>query len=130
MAFLFKPQITNYVDEAGRHVPKGTAGAKKITTESRKWYAKGAPLPKGKKVPLASDKRAAQQMLAKMEQRIERGETAIGGPEIEAAKKPLLEHLDDYEADLKTSPATARIPPAARLSITNRPVLDVRRLAV
>jgi integrase len=101
MAHLFKPQIVGYVDADGRRVPKDTPGAKKVSTEARKWYAKGAPLPKGKKVPLASDKRAAQQMLAELERKIERGETPIGGAEVEASRRPLTEHLADFAADLK-----------------------------
>lgn len=101
MAHLFRPKKVYYVDGNGKRVPAGTPGAKKVKETLKKWYAKGSPLPKGKAIPLAADKRAALQMLAKIEQQIERGETALGGPEVEAAKRPLSAHLVDYEAHLK-----------------------------
>jgi len=103
MAHLFKPVKVYYVDATGKRVPKDAPGARKVKEKAAKWYAKGTPLPKGKKVPLASDKRAALQMLAKLEQEIERGETPIGGPEVKASRRPLAEHLSAFEAHLKAS---------------------------
>jgi hypothetical protein len=73
MAHLFKPQKVYYVDAEGKRVPAGTPGARKVKEKLRKWYAKGPPLPRGKKVPLAADKQAAQQMLASLLRQAERG---------------------------------------------------------
>ncbi len=75
MAFLFKPSVVYYVDARGKRVAKDSPGARKVTRVSTKWYAAGPPLPAGKKVPLATDKVAAQQILAELVTRIER-ETA------------------------------------------------------
>jgi len=101
MAHLFKPTKVFYTDSHGKRVGAGTPGARKVTEEARKWYAKGPPLPPKKKVPLAADKRAAIQMLAELEKKLERGETAIGGSEVDASRQPLTEHLADFVADLK-----------------------------
>ena len=104
MAHLFKPQIVYYVDGRWQAGPVQHAGCPQGGfEESRKWYAKGTPLPKGQKVPLASDKRAALQLLAKLEADIERGETPIGGTKVKAARLPIGEHLDAFEAHLKAS---------------------------
>jgi integrase len=108
MAFLFKPMKVFYLDADGKRVPKETAGAKKVTEKTSKWYGKGSPLPNGKKVPLAADKRAALQMLAELERKLERGETAIGGAEVEAARRPLKDHLADFAIDLKAQGVTQK----------------------
>ena len=101
MAFLYRPTKVYYTDATGKRVPPGTSGATKVTKTLKKWYAKGPPLPPKKKVPLAADKRAAAQMLAELERKIERGETAIGGSVVDASKRPLAEHLADFAADQK-----------------------------
>jgi hypothetical protein len=102
MAHLFRKTITRYVDATGNHGSPDTPGAKKVKELSRKWYCQGLPnQPPKKAFPLAADKRPALQMLAELERKAERGDTELGGPEVEQGKRPLSEHLEEFLAHLK-----------------------------
>ena len=78
MSRLIKKQTTHHIDAAGKRVPSGTPGARRVSVESRKWYAAGVPgWPKGKAVPLVADKRLAQKMLADLLAQAERGVAGV-----------------------------------------------------
>jgi integrase len=106
-ARLLKQQKTFFVDTAGRRVPKGTRGAKKITEMSTKWYGTGIPgLPPKKRVPLAADKVAAERMLRELVMKAERGEARIHDED--EKRKPLKQHLDNFETDVGLGLASAK----------------------
>ena len=70
MASLFKPQIVRRLGPDGKRCAPGVKRAKRRVSEAAKWYAKGVPgWPKGKKAPLATDKRVAQKILADLVER-------------------------------------------------------------
>jgi integrase len=78
-----------------------TEDGTRIRQLSRKWYgcytdADG----KERCVPLATDKTAAQQMLAELVRRAELGKIGIVDPFALHRKRPLSEHAADYEAYL------------------------------
>src|SRR5262249_38428468 len=74
-----------------------------------KWYAQGVPgLPPKKRVPLASDKNVARQMLAELVRKAERGEAGLEDAATEAQRTPLAEHLLDFEVALKARPVSAK----------------------
>ncbi|MDB5310480.1 MAG: xerD 1 [Gemmataceae bacterium] len=99
MAHLVRQKITYYVDVDGRRVPKGTPGAKKVRGKSAKWYGQGIPgFPPKKRVPLATDKTAAQRMLDDLVRRTERGQTTL--PDRDAGRRPLTEYLPEFETDV------------------------------
>jgi integrase len=95
VAHLFKPQIVRWVDAAGRRCKKTARGARKVVEESAKWYAKGSPLPKGKKVPLATHRRVAEKMLADLIERRERGIADM--PDPDAGRQPLAPLVAEFE---------------------------------
>ncbi|MFO0821631.1 MAG: tyrosine-type recombinase/integrase [Gemmataceae bacterium] len=76
MAHLVRQKYTSFVLD-GKHVPKGTKGAKKVTQESAKWYGAGLPGQGKKRFPLATDKGVAQKMLTDLVVRLERGEAKM-----------------------------------------------------
>jgi integrase len=110
MAHLIRPIKVYYVDpKRGKRVPKGTPGARKIRERARKWYGQGIPgLPPRKRVPLAADKTAAQQMLADLVRKGERGEAGLEDKVTRAQQVELLRHLDDFEASLRAGEATEK----------------------
>lgn len=77
VAHLFKPQIVRWVGPDGKRCKKTAPGARKVVEESAKWYAKGSPLPAGKKVPLATHRRVAEKMLADLVEQAERGDQGM-----------------------------------------------------
>ncbi|MBA4191835.1 MAG: hypothetical protein C0467_27970 [Planctomycetaceae bacterium] len=100
MAHLVRQSKAFYVDADGKRVPKGTRKSKKVTQRLSKWYGQGIPgLPPKKRVPLASDKEAAQRMLAAMVKTAEQG--GVKMLDRVATAKPLSEHLIDFESDLR-----------------------------
>lgn len=100
MAHLFRKSIIRYIDADGKRVSKDTPGSRKVEEKSRKWYGKGIPgFPKEKAVPLASDKRAAQEMLHDLVRKGERGQANLD--DIEHSRTPLLGHLADFESHLQ-----------------------------
>jgi integrase len=96
MAHLVKPWTYRYVKD-GRRVPRDTPGAKRKKERASKWYARGVPgWPKGKKVPLATDKQVSLKMLADLVDKAERGEVGWDTPVTRAQAVPLTDHLDAY----------------------------------
>lgn len=100
MPYLKRPTVVSYLNAKGERVAKGTRGAKKVTKKAKKWYGYGIPgRPARKGVPLASDRTAAQAMLADLVRRGERGAAGLGAAE--HARRPLLDHVGDWEAGLR-----------------------------
>jgi integrase len=105
MAHLVRPWTYRYLDKDGKRVPKGTPGARKVKQKASKWYGAGIPgLPKTKRVPLATDKRAAQQLLAALVRKAERGEAGLEDGSVAARRTPLAGHLADFERHLHNKP--------------------------
>lgn len=100
MPSLVKPVIVFYRLQ-GKRVPKGTPGATKVKRRSKKWYGQGIPgFPPRKRIPLATDKTVAQQMLADL---VRAGERSLAGmADLTQASKPMAVHIDDFEAHLRT----------------------------
>ena len=74
----------------------------KVKARSKKWWGRfrdehGAE----RRVPLATDKTAAQTMLLKLVQKMERKAAGLADPFEEHRKRPLAQHLDDFIAHLK-----------------------------
>jgi integrase len=129
MAHLVRPWQVRYVKD-GKRVPKGAPGAKKVKGRARKWYGQGIPgLPPRKRVPLASDKAVARQLLADLVKKAERKEVGLNDPYEQHRNRPLAEHLADFEAELRVRPRGKRKrPPSAervrRVMCRVRTVLD------
>jgi integrase len=106
MARVFKKTITRYKDTDGRQVSKGTRGARKHREKSAKWYGRvpGNPRP----VPLCANKGAAQLMLNELVKKAELAKAGVSDPFEGQRKRPLLEHLADFEADLKAAGDTGK----------------------
>jgi hypothetical protein len=83
-----------------RKVKAGTPGAKKVKKKSAKWYGRvpGSTKP----VPLSANKVAAQQLLAALVKKAELGRAGILDPFEEHRKRPLIEHLEDYNLHLRS----------------------------
>jgi excisionase family DNA binding protein len=83
-----------------RKVPAGTPGAKKVKKKSGKWYGRlpGSTRP----IPLASNKVAAQQILAEKVRQAERARAGLSDPNLEEHReRPLAGHLADFRAALE-----------------------------
>ena len=109
MASLFKPRITRYLDENGRRTRKGAPGARRVREKSRKWYGEYRDMHGVlQRVPLATDKSAAQAMLNDIVRRVEQRQAGLFDPYEEHAKRPLSSHLDDYEQFLQAKDNSAK----------------------
>jgi integrase len=108
MAHLVRPWTYRYLDKDGKRVPKGTPGASKIKEKSTKWYGAKIPgYPKGKRVPLSSNKRVALDMLNKLITKGERREKGLDDPMDDERLRPLAEHLDAFDRYLAAKGGTA-----------------------
>jgi hypothetical protein len=123
MARLFKHTIIEYwipahhVDSEGnpcaadapgarlarrRKVRKGTPDAEKVTKRSTKWYgAFTDEHGQARRVPLSKNKTVAQQKLGVLLGKVDKAGVGDPDPYEEHRRRPLAEHLADYEADLK-----------------------------
>lgn len=91
MACLYKKPVVRTDPKTG----------KKIKGKSAKWWgryrdARGVE----KRVPLAKDKSAAQSMLNELVRRVELEKAGRLDPYEELAKRPLSEHVDEFEQHL------------------------------
>ena len=98
MASILKRKY--WVDASGKPVRKGTPGA--TERESRRWSilytnAHGRTQRKAGYV----DKRATEQLAARLEKHVAHGNEGLLDPFAEHKKRPLLDHLTDYLADLE-----------------------------
>jgi integrase/recombinase XerD len=94
MAELSRKITTHYVTPEGKRCRKGTPGAVPRTHTSRKWGASGSPVPRGKWIPLSADRGTAQVMLARLVERLHRGEAGL--PDRAELRRPLAEHLERW----------------------------------
>jgi integrase/recombinase XerD len=79
----------------------------KIKTKSKKWWGRlRDESGREKRVPLATDKAAAQAMLTELVRRMERKAAGIDDPFEKHRKRRLKEHLADFVADLRNRAAT------------------------
>ncbi len=95
---VFKKIIVRYVDAQGRQVRKDTPGAEKVQEFSTKYYGRVPGNPR--LVPLATNKTAAELMLAQLVRQAEMEEAGIVDPFAAHRRRPLAEHLADYKNEL------------------------------
>ena len=92
MASLYKKPVTVTDPATGQ----------KIKGKSRKWWGQYKDAHERlKRVPLAIDKTAAQAMLNQIVQRVEREKAGLVDPTEEQRKRPLTEHLREFESYLR-----------------------------
>lgn len=130
MAYLVKPQKSYYVDAAGKRVPKGTPGSRRVNERHSKWYGVGIPgFPPKKRVPLAADKTAARRMLDDLVRRGEQGQAGL--PDRDAGRQKLADLLEAFRADLSLGLASRsrkrvkRPPSTAQVSLIVQRVRDL-----
>src|SRR5579871_5223070 len=75
----------------------------RIKTQSRKWWGRYRDPHLGveKRVPLCTDKAAAQTMLANLVKKAERRAVGLTDPFDDSRRKPLTQHLDDFQRFLR-----------------------------
>ncbi|MGE4004118.1 MAG: tyrosine-type recombinase/integrase [Planctomycetaceae bacterium] len=81
----------------------------KIRTKSRKWwgrYRNAAGVER--RVALATDKAAAQQMLAELVRKVERQKAGLDDPTEEQRKRPIKDHLADFKRYLQNKEVTKK----------------------
>ena len=94
----------------------------KIRTRSQKWWGRFTDaLGRDKRIPLCTDKRAAQAMLAEAVKRVERQRAGLEDPIEDEILRPIEEHFRDFEAYLRGRDVTER-------HVTESPV-QLRKLA-
>ncbi len=120
MSSVFKKHITRYLDADGRQVPSDTPGARKVKELSAKWY--GRVPGERRPVPLSTNKATAERMLHKKINQAERVEIHGADPYEAHRKRPLREHLADFEAGLIAKGVTAK--QAGQVASRARKVLD------
>lgn len=99
MASLFKPTYSARDPKTGARVKR----------KAKKWYGQyndGDGILR--RVPLATDKAAAQALLAELVRRAEQQRAGISDPFQDHRKRPLAEHLDAFEASLRDGGVTER----------------------
>ena len=80
-----------------------TPDGKRIVKRTAKWYGRYVDENGVKqRVPLSPNKVAAQQMLAELVKQVERKRAGLYTPGEEHARRPLTEHLADYERELRS----------------------------
>lgn len=95
---VFKKIIVRYVDAQGRQVRKDTPGATKVQEFSTKYYGRVPGNPR--LVPLATNKVAAELLLAQLVRKAEMKDAGVFDPFEAHHRRPLAEHLADFEASL------------------------------
>ena len=114
MAGTYRPTIIRYINAQGQQVRKGTRGARRVREKS-KTYRGRVPDASGKvrSVALCDDAEAAQAMLAEMKQKAKRIARGDIDPFEDHRKRPLAEHVDDFQEFLESKGNTA-----ARVTLT------------
>ena len=107
MASVYRPTVIRYIDSQGRQVPKGTPGAKRTREKSKTFRGRyrGAD-GKPRTVSLCDDQDAAETMLNELVTRAKREARGDIDPFEDHRKRPLAEHLVDFEAALLAKEAT------------------------
>lgn len=96
MPSLQKIQYVFWHDSEGKRVPAGTPGAKKHIEESSKWYACWREGKRQKRVPLCTDKDAAQAMMTDLMRTKDRVKARLVDPRQEHNDRNLIEHLEEF----------------------------------
>jgi integrase len=96
-------RFARFKDRRGKTVEVPlTEDGTRIRLLSRKWYGEYKDADGVERcVPLATDRTAAEQMLAERVRKAELGRAGIADPFEEHRKRPLLEHLEDYRRELE-----------------------------
>jgi integrase len=99
MASLYKKPIVKRDPRTGE----------KVKLKSKKWWGRYRDEHDvERRVPLATDKSAAQAMLNELVVKVERRKAGKLDPFEEHAKRPISEHVDDFEAHLRNKQNTAK----------------------
>src|SRR5712692_9676955 len=102
MASLIKPWITTYHLPDGTRVKRGTPGARKRRQRTKSCYVQlKDPSGVWKRIKLCKDKTSAEQMKNELVKRTELERAGIVDPFEMHRKRPLNEHLADFEASLQ-----------------------------
>ena len=97
MASLYKKPIVVRDPKTGERTKK----------KSKKWWGRYTDaMDREKRVPLATDRRAAQAMLQELVQKVERQRAGLDDPAEEQMRRPIAEHLADFEAYLRSKDVT------------------------
>jgi integrase len=110
MAYVFRKTRVRYVDANGKRCPKGTPGARKRKERSPIYYGSYRDPSTGQvvpPVPLYTDKEASKRELGELVKKAERREVGLSSPYEREVKRPLAEHLADYEAKLQSGQRSA-----------------------
>jgi hypothetical protein len=135
---LLRIHVARYVNGDGRQVPKSTPGARKVKAKSRKWYGQYTDADgRRRRVPLTTDKRAAQQLLAELERAFAHGRTGLTDEFAEHRKAPIGDHVEAYKVSLRVKGVSAeyfkqiaRMLAATLKACGFRTLADIRREAV
>jgi integrase len=101
MASLFRKTLTRYIDVDGNRVRKNTPGARKKKVTLKPWYGKYRDADGiERRTKLSTNKAAARQMLAELERDAELRKAGLKSPFEEQARRPLVDHLRDFERNL------------------------------
>ena len=102
MAKPFRPVKSFYVNPEGHRVPKGTPGARKVRKRSRVFYGqvKNPLTDTWKRVKLCEDRTASEMMLGEFRKKAALQRAGVVDPYEDSRKRPLTEHLTDFEAHL------------------------------
>lgn len=117
MASLQKITYVYWLDAEGRRVKKGTPGARKHVEESRKWYACWKEGKRQHRVPLCTDKSAAQAMMTDLLRTGERTRARLVDPFQPHLDRPAAEHVEEY---LESVTATGKVKPGKYLTEKRR----------
>jgi|SRR5579883_2619234 len=96
MANLQKITYVSWHDASGKRVKPGTPGATKRVTESEKWYAYWREGKRQFKVPLCTDKTAAQAMMADLLRTKDREKAGLVDRRQKHNDRPIAEHIDEF----------------------------------
>jgi integrase len=95
MATLIKITYTEWY-AGGKRCPAGTPGARKRVRESEKWYAYWREGKRQHKVPLCTDKTAAQAMMADLLRTKDRQKAGLIDPRRKHYDRKIVEHLEEF----------------------------------
>ena len=123
MASLYRPTVIRYIDSQGRQVPKGTPGAKRVREKSKTFRGRyrGAD-GKPRTASLCDDQDAAETMLSELVKRAKREAAGDIDPFEDHRKRPLAEHLADFESGLLAKGATSK--QAGQVTARCRKIID------
>jgi integrase len=103
-------RFARFRDRRGKTVEAPlTEDGQRIRLLSKKWYGEYRDADGVEQcVPLATDRTAAEQMLAALVRKAELGRVGILDPFEEHRKRPLAQHLEDWRADLRAKGTSAK----------------------